>query len=870
MMRSLLIFCVLGLATERPLAAATFNIANGDVTAFIAAMNTANSNNQDDVINLASDGLYTFTAVNNSTTGPCATPIVGYDGSNPNFHSLTINANRATITRSTAAGTPDFRLFTAKNVKVFTINNAIITNGHLGNFEGGGVYINGATTLSHCTISNNVCSAGGGGINNVADTVLLDSCSIVSNQTTAGHGGGVKSKGGDLTMINCTVADNGFEGVAVLGQANAATAAIYNCTFLNNRIYNADVGFISHVTVGSTILSNSILENHPVNASSDYIASEGYNLATDGGGGFLSATGDKLNSDPKFDPVGLVTYGSVRAIELTYGSPAIDAGKNFAGSTYDQRGYARIINNTSVPNASDGADIGATEAKIDAVQYGDPSFIVNTSADHDDGVCGGVDCTLREAIARSNYLSGIDHITFAAGVTGEITLGGAELVITESIYIAGPGARSLAINANTQSRVLSILGGATSLSGVTLRGGFVASGAASTSNVGGGVYNETSLNLTECTLVHNSVLGSAALYNTSNEGGMARGGAIFNGGTLLLDRCTIGGGDGNTTNGAYGGRGGDHPRDGEILYTGGKGGAGLGGAIYNDVNASLTIINSTIAGNSAAGGDGGDGYFGGSGGEGVGGIYSAKTLTITSGTITNNSGFGGAGGDSEFGADGAKGRGAGGIRTVSGTSTIANSIIAANSRNQTGGVDVDGTFTSQGFNLIGINNGSGTSFTGPSDQAGTLASPLSPMLGSIQNNGGPTDTISPLTGSPAIDQGYKFVYPFDQRSQTRPMDNPLLPNATGGDGSDIGALESDGSFAIITAIVRAGNDVTVYFKGTSGKTFRLERKFSIGDAWSVIPFAPSTATGQGFSVTVQITDSNAIGFGKAFYRIRQL
>ena len=792
------LFCAVGNGL-----AATFNIADGDVTGLVNAINTANSNGQDDTINLASDGTYVFTTVNNTTTGPCALPIIGFDGTNPNFHSLTINANRSTLTRSSAAGTPDFRIFTAKNVKVFTINNAIITNGRVtGTVTGGGIHINGAVILHHCTIANNYGGGGGGGIYNVANTVQLDGCSVISNTIPQGFGAGIESGGGDLTMVNCTIAanrkENGnlSEGLANIGTNNAAYAQVHNCTFVDNKVYNSALGnvsggFTTQLHIGSTILSNAPLEHFdPNHFSSNFIQSDGYNLATDNGGGFLTATGDKINSDPKFDPDGIKTAGSVRIIELTFGSPAIDAGNSF-GATSDQRGFARIINNQSVPNASDGADIGATEALVDALQYGDPSFVVNTLDDHNDGVCGGVDCTLREALARANTLNGIDHITFAAGLNGTITLTGGELFILDSVTISGPGARLLTISANTQSRVLSVLGGGAlnSLFGLTLTGGFV-SGQPGSSNVGGGVYIETSLTMSECTLSHNAVIGGSALFGSGADGGMGRGGAIFNGGTLLLDRCTIGGADGNSNNGAFGGDGGAHPSDGEILYHGGKGGPGLGGAIYNDSNASLTINNCTIAGNSAAGGAGGDAAFGGAGGEGAGGIYNLKTVTVTSSTISGNAGLGGAGGDGQFGADGAAGKGVGGVYQKTGTSTIRDSIIAGNTRNRSGGPDVDGTFTSGGFNLIGISNG-GSGFTGTSDQTGTLASPINPVLGPVQNNGGPTNTMALLNGSPALDKGFAFGNSIDQRFQARPKDNPSTPNATGGDGSDIGAFEAD-------------------------------------------------------------------------------
>ena len=60
----------------------------------------------------------------------------------------------------------------------------------------------------------------------------------------------------------------------------------------------------------------------------------------------------------------------------------------------------------------------------------------------------------------------------------------------------------------------------------------------------------------------------------------------------------------------------------------------------------------------------------------------------------------------------------------------------------------------------------------------------------LQNNGGPTDTIALATGSPAIDKGKDIGGTGrDQRGFVRPFDLAAIPNATGGDGSDIGAFE---------------------------------------------------------------------------------
>jgi hypothetical protein len=76
------------------------------------------------------------------------------------------------------------------------------------------------------------------------------------------------------------------------------------------------------------------------------------------------------------------------------------------------------------------------------------------------------------------------------------------------------------------------------------------------------------------------------------------------------------------------------------------------------------------------------------------------------------------------------------------------------------------------------------------DQIGTTASPVDPLLGALQNNGGPTETLALLDGSPAIDKGGAVDgVATDQRGRFRPVDAVAIPPAQDGDNSDIGAFE---------------------------------------------------------------------------------
>ncbi len=115
--------------------------------------------------------------------------------------------------------------------------------------------------------------------------------------------------------------------------------------------------------------------------------------------------------------------------------------------------------------------------------------------------------------------------------------------------------------------------------------------------------------------------------------------------------------------------------------------------------------------------------------------------------------------------------------------------------------DATGPFTSLGYSLIGQADGSSGFINGVNgDLVGTWAAPLDPLLGPLQDNGGPTLTHALLPGSPAIDQGQSFAQATDQRGRHRPHDFTSIPNAPGGDGSDIGAFELNGSITEASAM----------------------------------------------------------------------
>ncbi len=347
---------------------------------------------------------------------------------------------------------------------------------------------------------------------------------------------------------------------------------------------------------------------------------------------------------------------------------------------------------------------------------------------------------------------------------------------------------------------------------------------------GAGICNVGTLTLNCCTISRNwTGSGGIGGFSTGvgdygNVGGKGGdGGGIYNVGRLTVNTTTL---NGNLTGAGGWGGGGyfvwtDDFGFGFYYTPGGPGGSGGDGAgIYT--TGDLTLDTCTVSGNTnGAGGSGSGG--GGNGGDG--GIYSSGSLTIKSCTVVSNSGGEGGFGYSLFN-ESYQGRGGdGGVvnATNSSAASVRNSLIALNSAGNGFGViscdlsgncwpaapapDFTGAFTSQGYNLIGRGYG-GTGFINGmnGDLVGTWAAPLDPLLGPLQDNGGPTLTHALLPGSPAIDQGKSFRGKSfggsaDQRGRHRPHDFASILNAPGGDGSDIGAFELDGSIRDASAMV---------------------------------------------------------------------
>jgi hypothetical protein len=209
--------------------------------------------------------------------------------------------------------------------------------------------------------------------------------------------------------------------------------------------------------------------------------------------------------------------------------------------------------------------------------------------------------------------------------------------------------------------------------------------------------------------------GDGGVGTPAGNGGEAQGGAVYNTGTLTVQRTSFdndivqggdGGGGGAGGSGGSSGEGGAGKAGGEGNTGGigepggaaGSGSSGLGGAIYN-AGGTLSIEGSSFEENEAQGGESGPGGQGGAGGKGGGGGLSfGEAVCEHEDVVTKQSPGNADGGSGGTGAAGGKagngGNGEGGAIYSTGTVTL----IGANTvyRN---GVDagLGGTSSSESY-----------------------------------------------------------------------------------------------------------------------------------------------------------------------------
>lgn len=305
----------------------------------------------------------------------------------------------------------------------------------------------------------------------------------------------------------------------------------------------------------------------------------------------------------------------------------------------------------------------------------------------------------------------------------------------------------------------------THISNTLVNGNAVPQNGSGTPNWGGGIAinGNSNLTLTDSTVAGNSARDGGGIYFNQRGYGSATPTTLTITGTTISGNSSVSLGGGLTAIGGYVSIGNSTISDND----------GATGAAYLSVLGG-DMTNVTVSGNQGASNGG---LF----------VQTRYEYLIGNSTVTNN-----------------RGTYSGGLNSPTHSTTLVNSIVAGNVTDlgedfptpQTP-EDLSGWITSLGHNIFGeaegVNIVRGTQRgPAPTDITGTVSSPVAPVLGPLQDNGGPTFTHLPLDGSPAIDaaDGSAEGAPAtDQRGITRPQRY----------GNDIGAVEVENNAPNVSA-----------------------------------------------------------------------
>ena len=384
----------------------------------------------------------------------------------------------------------------------------------------------------------------------------------------------------------------------------------------------------------------------------------------------------------------------------------------------------------------------------------------------------------------------------SAGGGGGVYLNGPALIVTNSTIDGNTVTLTGSASNGSGGGGIYSNGGAVTISGSDVSHNTVDQASSSGDNGGGGIYaNGGAVALNASTVLSNSS------HITSDTGGDNGGGGVHSeSGGVALSSSTVNGNSftlGSSTGGDNGGGGifanGDQVTvafssvDGNTLTlqneTGGDdGGAGIASQ-GGDIGVAFSSISNNTGTISDSQGDDGGGAILDEGGTNV---FLTSTLSGNSMTISGAGTDNGGGAIYSFGDSlisnltiaGNDTNAPGGALLNRGQARFKDTIVAGNLATPAGNCAGTGTFTSSGFNLESANS---CGFNAPGDLVNR-----DPLLGPVQNNGGPTPTQALSAGSPAIDAGdctdlAGQPLTIDQRGVARPQ--------PAGGKCDIGAFE---------------------------------------------------------------------------------
>lgn len=654
----------------------------------------------------------------------------------------------------------------------------------------------GPATSPGITVSGNStvrCFYIGSSAPSQASTVEISNLKILNGASAGGGGMFVGPFQYSLNFSNVTFeACNSTSRGGALEAMPTGAVTLTNCTFQNNT--SSSGGAAVYMWVAATFTGCGFTGN----------------TTPSGGGGIYSETGVNLNTC-SFTNNTAQTAGGLSAqvpttltgCTFTGNKTTGSVGQGGAASISGGSGTLTIANCGFDSNQSQQNDGGALIIASGNAVISDSTFTSNSAFDQGGAIWHA-----------STGTFSLTNCTFTSNSAGTLSSssGGAAVYVSQGN--ATLNTCHFGSNVSVRAAGALVLGGG--LTGATISN-CTFTGNSVTTNGGGGAISagHGSVSVSGCTFSNNTCSDGGGIYvavsgmtisNCSFDGNNATG---FAGGGVLVHQsadnasitdCSF---TNNSAVSAGGGLFGGGPgttvtRCSFSTNTSDRG----GGANFNTPSTTPTVITAcTFSGNTSTGiGGAGASIYTGSGtvtvnftnctfsantanGTGQGGgllVYASGSTSLTS-NLTNCT-F--SGNTSAIPANGIS-LNVGTLDAISSSTCIYRNTIfsGSGSTNLVASGAGTSTLSSNDNNLCSDGTGN---LSGSHDMPNTVAN-----LGPLTNNGGTTLTHMPNPGSAALDKG-RFISGIatDQRGGAKPIDDAGIPNASNGDGSDVGAVEA--------------------------------------------------------------------------------